>query len=51
MAADKHRSYVQEGVGHYGIFAGSRWSREVYPVIRDFIRSNTTADEVDTDAG
>ncbi len=34
---EHHRSYVQPGVGHYGIFAGSRWSGEVYPVIRDFI--------------
>jgi poly(3-hydroxybutyrate) depolymerase len=36
--ADQHHSYVQPGVGHYGIFAGSRWSAEVYPVVRDFIR-------------
>lgn len=35
----RHR-YVQPGVGHYGVFAGRRWDEEIYPVIRDFIRSN-----------
>jgi poly(3-hydroxybutyrate) depolymerase len=33
---DKHH-HLQEGVGHYGVFAGSRWESEIYPVIRDFI--------------
>jgi poly(3-hydroxybutyrate) depolymerase len=33
---DKHH-HLQEGVGHYGVFAGSRWDTEIYPVIRDFI--------------
>ena len=34
---DMHREYVQPGAGHYGVFAGSRWATETYPVIRDFI--------------
>jgi poly(3-hydroxybutyrate) depolymerase len=38
----QHRSYVQPGVGHYGIFAGSRWSGEVYPVLKDFISAAAT---------
>jgi poly(3-hydroxybutyrate) depolymerase len=33
---DKHH-HLQEGVGHYGVFAGSRWDEEIYPVIREFI--------------
>jgi poly(3-hydroxybutyrate) depolymerase len=32
--------YVQEGVGHYGIFNGSRWRSEIQPRVRDFIRSH-----------
>jgi poly(3-hydroxybutyrate) depolymerase len=27
------------GAGHYGIFSGRRWRDQVYPQIRDFIRS------------
>jgi poly-beta-hydroxyalkanoate depolymerase len=41
---EMHRSYVQPGVGHYGIFAGSRWAAETYPVFRDFVRDHTAAD-------
>jgi len=33
------RHYVQPGVGHYGVFNGKRWDREVYPMVRDFIHS------------
>ncbi|MGE0485444.1 MAG: polyhydroxyalkanoate depolymerase [Gammaproteobacteria bacterium] len=32
--------YVQPGVGHYGVFNGSRWRAEIAPRIRDFVRSN-----------
>jgi polyhydroxyalkanoate depolymerase len=32
-----HRQHLQAGVGHYGVFAGSRWTSEVYPVLRSFI--------------
>ena len=31
--------YVQPGVGHYGVFNGSRWRTEIQPRIRDMIRS------------
>lgn len=31
--------YIQPGVGHYGIFNGSRFRSEVQPRMRDFIRS------------
>lgn len=28
----------QPGVGHYGVFAGKRWAREVYPRVREMIQ-------------
>lgn len=31
--------YVQPGVGHYGVFSGSRWKRHIYPMVRDVIHS------------
>ena len=29
--------HLQPGVGHYGVFSGSKFQAEIYPVIRDFI--------------
>lgn len=29
--------HVQTGVGHYGVFSGKRWQREIYPRVRDLI--------------
>src|SRR3546814_14660091 len=40
-ASDLH--YVQPGVGHYGVFNGTRWRTEIQPRVRDMIR--TTAFE------
>lgn len=37
--ADKH-FHVQEGVGHYGIFSGSRFRNEVAPKIKAFIQDS-----------
>jgi polyhydroxyalkanoate depolymerase len=34
---ERKRHYLQPGVGHYGVFSGSRWEAEVYPVLRTFI--------------
>jgi poly(3-hydroxybutyrate) depolymerase len=31
------RHHLQPGVGHYGVFAGSRWRRQIYPVVRNTI--------------
>ena len=31
------RHHVQTGAGHYGVFAGRRWEREIYPILRDVI--------------
>lgn len=36
--ADRRR-YVAEGVGHYGVFNGSRWRNLIQPEVRDFIRA------------
>jgi len=42
-AAKQH--HLQEGVGHYGVFAGSRWEKEIYPVIRSFIADHRAVRE------
>lgn len=31
------RHHLQANVGHYGVFAGRRWRREIYPVVRSTI--------------
>ena len=31
--------YVQKGVGHYGVFNGSRFRSEIVPRINDFMMS------------
>ena len=36
---ERKRHHLQNGVGHYGVFSGSRWETEVYPVVREFIAS------------
>ena len=33
------KRYVAEGVGHYGVFNGSRWRKLIQPEVRDFIRA------------
>ncbi|MEO5586504.1 MAG: polyhydroxyalkanoate depolymerase [Novosphingobium sp.] len=40
---DKRQQYIQEGVGHYGVFSGSRFQNAIYPVIRDFIGKTEAA--------
>ena len=37
---DKREHYTQEGVGHYGIFNGSRWRSIIQPKVADFIAAN-----------
>jgi poly(3-hydroxybutyrate) depolymerase len=32
--------YLQAGVGHYGVFNGSRWRREIAPRVAAFIRAH-----------
>jgi len=31
------RHHLQANVGHYGVFNGKRWQREIYPVVRNMI--------------
>ncbi|MCP5431641.1 MAG: polyhydroxyalkanoate depolymerase [Alphaproteobacteria bacterium] len=40
IPASKQVDYIQPGVGHYGVFNGTRWRTEIQPRVRDFIRSN-----------
>jgi poly(3-hydroxybutyrate) depolymerase len=35
----KHH-HLQPGVGHYGVFSGTRWQREIYPKVRSHIGIN-----------
>ncbi|MEM1161802.1 MAG: polyhydroxyalkanoate depolymerase [Pseudomonadota bacterium] len=39
LADDKKLHYVQDKVGHYGVFNGSRFRNNIQPKIRDFIRA------------
>jgi polyhydroxyalkanoate depolymerase len=32
--------HLQPGVGHYGVFSGSRWDTQVYPRVKNFILAN-----------
>lgn len=36
----KKRHHLQAGVGHYGVFSGSRWAGQIYPIVRNVILSN-----------
>ena len=36
---DRRVHYVQKGVGHYGVFNGSRFRSEIVPCINDFMTS------------
>jgi poly(3-hydroxybutyrate) depolymerase len=40
IPAEKKVHYVQPGVGHYGVFNGSRFRAEIAPRIADFVLSN-----------
>ncbi|RZL65086.1 MAG: polyhydroxyalkanoate depolymerase [Variovorax sp.] len=33
--------HLQAGVGHYGVFSGSRWNTQIYPRVRETIYSAT----------
>ncbi|HEY4172983.1 MAG TPA: polyhydroxyalkanoate depolymerase [Rhodopila sp.] len=37
LRINQKRHHLQSGVGHYGVFSGSRWAREVYPKVRAMI--------------
>lgn len=31
------RHHLQANVGHYGVFSGAKWEREIYPVVRNMV--------------
>jgi poly(3-hydroxybutyrate) depolymerase len=33
----RKKHYVQPGVGHYGVFSGTRWQTQIYPIVRNTI--------------
>jgi poly(3-hydroxybutyrate) depolymerase len=39
IPTDEKYHYMQPGVGHYGVFNGTRWRTEIQPRIREFIRT------------
>ena len=40
LSDDQKLRHVQPKVGHYGVFNGRRWRSEIYPKVRDFIRTH-----------
>jgi polyhydroxyalkanoate depolymerase len=36
----RKRHHLQPGVGHYGVFSGTRWKTQVYPIVRNSILAN-----------
>ena len=40
VPAAMRKNHVQEGVGHYGVFSGSKFQNNIYPVIRDFVHAH-----------
>ena len=32
--------HIQMGVGHYGVFSGSKWNQQIYPRVREMIYAN-----------
>ncbi len=37
IESEEQRHFEVKGAGHYGIFSGSRWRNQVYPVVKKFI--------------
>jgi poly(3-hydroxybutyrate) depolymerase len=35
----RKKHYVQAGVGHYGVFSGTRWATQIYPMVRSTIQA------------
>lgn len=40
---DKKAAHLEPGAGHYGIFAGGKWRRNIRPLVLEFIDSNSAA--------
>jgi poly(3-hydroxybutyrate) depolymerase len=50
IPADRRVHYVQKGVGHYGVFNGSRFRSEILPRISDFMVSSAMERPASIDA-
>ncbi len=37
LAPYRKQHHLQPGAGHYGVFSGKRWDRQIYPRVRTFI--------------
>jgi poly(3-hydroxybutyrate) depolymerase len=48
IVSEEQRHYEVKGAGHYGIFSGSRWRTQVYPVVKKFILEHQQADAFKT---
>jgi poly(3-hydroxybutyrate) depolymerase len=40
LPAEKKASHLEEGAGHYGIFAGKSWRNNIRPLVLEFIDAN-----------
>lgn len=43
LPGSMRRHHLQEGAGHYGVFAGTRWETGIYPVLRSFVAEHDRA--------
>ncbi|PWJ18276.1 polyhydroxyalkanoate depolymerase [Jannaschia seohaensis] len=43
LPEEKKASYLEPDAGHYGIFAGGSWRRNIRPLVLEFIDANTNA--------
>ena len=41
LPEDKKRQHLEDGAGHYGIFAGKSWRLNIRPIVLDFIDDNS----------
>jgi len=40
LATSKKHYHLQQNVGHYGLFNGGKWRREIAPVLEEFVRAH-----------
>ena len=40
LAKDLQQDHIEPGAGHYGVFNGSRWRKNIQPKVRDFMRAH-----------
>ncbi|MCY4180199.1 MAG: polyhydroxyalkanoate depolymerase [Litoreibacter sp.] len=45
LPEEKKASHLEDGAGHYGIFAGKSWRKNIRPLVLDFIDANSRSAE------